>query len=539
MRGILRDQNQQEDLMPSLVFKNALMVDGSGQEPYPGDLKVSGDRIQGIGRIKPVPKDQVIDAHGLALCPGFVDAHGHSDYHLLALPSAKSKILQGMTTEIGGNCGYSAAPIFQEIKKEREKSLARDLELKINFQEVSEYFEELRRLKIGVNFALLAGYNTVRGNLLGYRRNPPDAKEMKQIQAQIEKALAQGCIGMSAGLIYAPGTFTTADELAEALAPVREAGGIFSCHIRSEGDMLLEAIEEFISVGKKAGVRLELSHLKTGGPKNWGKLDRAFELIENAQKDGVRIKADRYPYLASFTSLSAVLPDWVFEGGEDEYRRKLKEDRERIKTEMERQYQADYWTRIAISQVFSERAAGLEGKTVADLAIKEKVQPAELVVDLLSKESSSPNAIFYSMSEANLDRIYQKDWVMLGSDSGARGFTGVLAKGKPHPRVFGSFPRFFAEFVRGKKIFSLAEAVRKCSWMACEHFGIRDRGKLEKGFYADLVLFDPDKITDRSTFENPFQAPAGIEMVLVNGEIAVKRGKLTGKMAGKIIGGNQ
>jgi len=521
--------------MPDLIIKNALILDGTGKAPYPADLKVKADRIQEIGTIKPGPKDQVIDAKGLALSPGFVDVHGHSDYHLLVVPGAESKILQGMTTEIGGNCGYSAAPIQGGIKKERAKFLKDELGVRLNFQELKEYFAELKRKKIGVNFGELVGYNTVRGNVIGYRRNAPDAKEMKKIQAQIEKALMEGAFGMSAGLIYAPGTFTTAEELIEALAPVNEADGIFSCHLRSEGDRLLEAIEEFIDIGKKARVKLELSHLKTGGPKNWSKLDRAFELIESAQKHGVRIKADRYPYTASFTSLSAVLPDWVFEGGEEEYRRRLKADKQRIKNELEQQYDADYWTRIALSQVFSGRAGEMEGKTVAALAQKKSVRPAEFMVELLEKEPVSPNAIFYSMSEENLDRIFLKDWVMLGSDSGARGFSGVLAKGKPHPRVFGAFPRFFAQFVREKKLFGLAEAVRKCAWMGCEHFGIRERGKIEKGFFADLVLFDPEKISDCADYENPFQAPLGIEMVLVNGEIAVKRGKLTGKMAGKII----
>jgi N-acyl-D-amino-acid deacylase len=521
--------------MSELIIKNALVVNGTGAEPFNADLRISFGRIRELGTLTPGPDCEVIDAQGLALCPGFVDVHGHSDYHLLSVPSGESKLLQGMTTEVGGNCGYSAAPIHGEILAERMKFLKDELKVEAKFHEVEEYFSALKTIGLGVNFALLVGYNTVRGNVIGYRRQGPDAKELKAIQAQIAKAMQAGCLGMSAGLIYAPGTFTTADELAEALAPVQEAGGIFTCHIRSEGDKLLEAIEEFILIGKKAKVRLELSHLKTGGPKNWGKLDRAFELIERAQKDGIEIMADRYPYTSSFTSLNAVLPDWVFEGGEPEYRRKLREEKLKIIAEMEQQYDPDYWERIMVSQCFSENGSDFEGKTVAELAKEKGIGPAAFVADFLEQEAVGPNAIFHSMSEANLERIFLKKWVMLGSDSGARGFTGVLAKGKPHPRVFGSFPRFFAKFMREKKMFGLAEAVKKCTSLGAEHFGIADRGKIAPGFYADLVLFDPEKISDQATFENPFQPPVGIEMVMVNGELAVSAGKLTGAPAGRVV----
>jgi len=531
----LRHKNLKEKIMPSIIFKNALIVDGTGREPFISDLKVSGTRIKEIGRLTPGEDDLVIDAQGLALCPGFIDAHGHSDYHLLVVPSGESKILQGMTTEIGGNCGYSAGPVYGEVKKEREKFLKDELGINLNFQELKDYFAELEEKKLGINFVELVGYNTVRANVLGYRRSAPDKKEMKKIHAQIKNALEQGASGMSAGLIYAPGTYTDADELADALAPVAEAKGIFACHIRSEGDRLLEAIEEFISIGRRAKVRLELSHLKTGGPRNWHKLDRAFELIENAQKDGIEIKADRYPYTASFTSLNAVLPDWVFEGGEKEYRRRLKQEKERIKEDMEKQYEASYWDRIRVAECFGERRAEFEGKTISEMAFSEKRSAIEFVVDFLENEEVSPNAIFYSMSEDNMVRIFQKPWVMLGSDSGARGFTGVLAKGKPHPRVFGAFPRFFREFVLERKLLSLEEAVKRCTFLPAEWFRVIERGKIQEGFYADLVLFDPEKISDSASFENPFQAPLGIEMVLVNGEIAVEKGKLSGRMAGRVL----
>ena len=251
--------------MPDIIFKEVLIVDGGGGEPYVSDLRVSGERITEIGRIDPAAEDMVYRSQNAALCPGFIDAHGHSDYQMLVLPASDSKILQGVTTEVGGNCGFSAAPIFGELVKERAESLRSELNFQPPFATMEEFYAYARKLGLGMNFAPLVGYNTVRTCVIAYQRLAPDAKEKKVIRGEIEKAMNAGCYGMSAGLIYAPGCYTTAEELVAALEPVREAGGIFSCHIRSEGDRLLEAVEEFISIGRKAKVRLELSHLKTAG----------------------------------------------------------------------------------------------------------------------------------------------------------------------------------------------------------------------------------------------------------------------------------
>jgi len=520
--------------MPDLIFKDVLLIDGSGKEPFQADLRIRGERIAEIGKIEPAPEETVIREMNCALCPGFVDAHGHSDYHLLVQPSADSKLLQGMTTEVGGNCGYSGAPFFGELARDRGPGLKEEYGLELKFKSAAEFFAELNSLGIAVNFAPLVGYNTVRACIIGLRREGPNQSEMRRIQKEIEKAMSQGCFGLSAGLIYPPGAYATTDELVQALEPVAEARGIFSCHLRSEGDQLIEAVQEFIEIGRKAGVRLELSHLKTGGPQNWNKLDRVFDLIENAQKDGIELKADRYPYTASFTSLSAVLPDWALEGGMEFFKDRLKADREKIRAELEAE-SPDYWTRIVVSQCFSERADSVEGKTIAELASLAKKEPADFVIDFLAGEKVSPNAIFHSMSEENMERIYQKPWVMVGSDSGARGFSGILAKGKPHPRAFGAFPRFFSQMVMRKKILSLARAAQKSSSLCAEHFRIKDRGKIAVGYYADLVLFDPETIQDQASFDAPFNPPSGIEMVLVNGQIAARNGEITGRFPGKVL----
>ena len=518
--------------MPDTIFKDALIIDGSGSEPFLSDLRIAGERIAEIGKISAAPEDTVIRFMNCALCPGFVDAHGHSDYHLLVLPAADSKLLQGMTTEIGGNCGFSAAPVFGELTEERKKNLQEEYRLDLKISTMKEYYSQLRATGLGVNFAPLIGYNTVRACVIGYRKETPSPQEMTIIQAEIVKAMEQGCFGMSAGLIYAPGSFATVDELVEALAPVREAGGIFTCHIRSESDELVEAVSEFIEIGRRAKVRLELSHLKTAGRQNWPKLGQVFELVENARNEGVDIMADRYPYTASFTGLSSVLPDWVFEGTGSAYQQRIMAEREAVKQELEKRT-PESWRRIVVSQCFSGKAKEYEGKNIAELAEREKKDPSDFVIDFLASEKIGPNAIIHSMSEENMDRIYQKDWVMVGSDSEARAFEGVLAKGKPHPRGFGTFPRFIAQFARNKNMFSLSKAIEKSSRVCAEHFRIKDRGKIAVGYFADLVLFDPEIIRDQATFENPFIPPAGIEMVVVNGQIAVMSGELTGRLAGR------
>ena len=522
--------------MSDIVFSSPLVVDGTSKEPFVADVKVSGERISQIGKILPKKSDRVIPAKGLVLAPGFVDAHSHSDYHLLILPSAESKILQGITTEIGGNCGYSPAPVFGKLAGEREKSLSQEYSLKKStFRELKDFLKELDELKIALNFAPLVGYNTIRASVMGFENRPPSKTELKKIQNEIEKALLQGAFGVSAGLIYPPGCYASKDELVEALAPLREAGGVFACHIRSEGDKLIEAVSELIEIGKKAGVRIQLSHIKTSGPRNWHKLDKVFELVENAQKHGLNIMADRYPYTASFTSLSAVLPEWVFEGGEEKYRERLRKERDKIKSEILKRYDGDYWRRVIISQSFEQGWERIEGKSIAQIAEEEKKPPCDILLEILYEHKISPSAIFRTMSEENLERIYAKNWVVVGSDAGARSGVGILAQGKPHPRAYGTFPKFFKEFVREKKLVSLKEAVRKTSALACEHFQIKERGKILEGYFADLVLFDPEKISDRADYENPFLPPVGIKLVMVAGRVVVEDGKITGEFSGKTL----
>lgn len=522
-----------------LLFRNATLVDGSGGDPYAADLAVVGERIAAIGRLENFSARRVIEARGLILSPGFVDIHGHSDYHLLARPQAESKLLQGVTTEVGGNCGYSAAPVRGWLFSERRESHRRLFGLEADFQELAEFLDRLEVAAPAINYAPLVGFNTARAAVMQMRDDAAGPEELTAIQELLRQAMAQGAWGASAGLIYPPGCYASRSELAAALKPVAAAGGIFACHLRSEGRGLIEAIEEVLAVAQETGIPLQISHLKTSGRENWSKLDRVFELIESAQAAGQVIRADRYPYLASYTGLSsAVLPEWVFAGGREAYQERLRNPaaRERMAREIAGDHpDPEFWNRVVIAQVFSRKNRGWEGRSLQAAAGELGKSPLDFVCDLLLEETDDPTAICHTMSEDNLRRIYQKDWVMIGSDAAVRGPHGVMAAGKPHPRVYGTFPRVLAWAVREKGILTLAAAIKKMTADPCAALGLPDRGRLKPGFYADLVLFDDTKVRDGATYADPHRFPEGIELVVVNGRVAAEKGQLTGVRAGRVL----
>ncbi len=524
--------------MYDLLFRNATIVDGSGQKPYRSDLAVQADKISAVRDLSNAEADRVIDATGLVLSPGFVDIHGHSDYHILVCPPAHSKVRQGVTTEVTGNCGYSGAPIRGDMATERRQSLQRSLELKVEFSDWVPFMDSIKDCKPAINVAPQIGFNTTRASVMAYSADAPDDAELKKMRSEIETAMDAGAFGMSVGLIYPPACYAKVDELAACAEVVAGAGGILSAHIRSEGFELIEAIEEIVEVAERSGAALQVSHLKTSGKANWSKLDRVFEIIESAQSRGMTVRADRYPYLASFTGLSAVLPDWVYEGGKDNYQSRLsdKDQRQRMLDEItERHPEKDYWDSIVISQVFTDSNRSLEGQSVAAATDQAKREPIDFVCELLLSEPDGVSAAFHSMSEDNLERIIKKDWVMVGSDAAVRSHEGVLNEGKPHPRAYGTFPRVVSWMVREKSWLDLATAIRKMTGDPCHALGISDRGIIKEDNFADLVLFDSEIVQDTATFEDPHSYPQGIEMVVVNGQITVENGKNTGATAGKVL----
>ncbi|MFQ5846293.1 MAG: amidohydrolase family protein [Candidatus Methylomirabilales bacterium] len=519
--------------MFDLIIAGASVVDGTGSPPVTGDIGVAGDRIGAVGKIPEAQGQRVIRADRLVACPGFVDVHSHSDYFLLLNPRAESAVRQGVTTEIGGNCGYSAAPIWGEWGEERAQTYRELYGLDSRWQGVQDYFGQLGAEALSINFGLLLGHNTIRGSVLGGAARPPDAREMAAMIQAVRQGMREGALGLSTGLIYAPACFASPEELVALARVAHEEGGVLACHMRSEGDGLLEAIREILDVARQAQIPLQISHLKTSGERNWGKLPEALHLIEEARARRQDVTADRYPYTASNTQLQAVLPPWALEGRRVEQVARLRDPS--VRARLEHELSGRRWDRMMIAEVTREANRRYEGLRVSQAAALAGKGPVEFLCDLLVEEEARVDAIFFIMSEENLQKILARPYVMVGSDSGVRSHVGPLSRGRPHPRTFGTFPRVLGAYVREERLLDLPIAVRKMTLDPCRRFGLTDRGLVAPGCYADLVLFDPERVADRSSYEHPIQYPDGIRYVLVNGVITVEEGEHTGARAGRVL----
>jgi N-acyl-D-amino-acid deacylase len=583
-----------------ILIKGGLIFDGTGSKPFEADIGISGDRIAFINKKSevrsqkfnphspPLEKggkggfDRVIEADGLAIAPGFIDTHAHSEFTLLSDPRAEGKICQGITTEINGNCGLSAAPLYGDALKQREGDL-REFDIYERWSTFKEYFEILKR-GLTLNFVTLVGHGNIRACIVGYKDRRLNVLEKRKMNALLRKSIREGAIGISTGLIYPPGVYSETGELIElckALSqlykkssvakspytplyhdnpptpPLEKGGkggfekegqggitadnegfGIYTSHMRSEGDHLIESIEEIISIGKGAGVKVHISHIKTSGKKNWHKINNAISLIEKAQKEGIRVTCDRYPYTAASTDLDTLLPSWACEGGIEEELKRLKslKLRKKIKKEiLNENLGEEYWESVTISSVSSDKNRWMEGKSIAYIAHYENSEPIDILFKILVEEKLRVGAIFLSMNEDNLRRFLSLPYVMIGTDSSARSTSGPTYKGKPHPRGFGSFPRFIGRYVRNNGIMSMSEAIQKITMLPAKTFGINKRGIIKEGAFADIVVFDHKKIIDRATFDKPFLRPEGIYYVIVNGSPVIWEERLTGINAGRIL----
>lgn len=519
-----------------IIIKNGVVIDGTGAKPRESvDIGIAGDKIAFIGRLNDENAGEVIDAKGAVVSPGFIDIHGHSDYFILIEPMVPNKLRQGVTTEIGGNCGYSSAPVSSELNEERGASLFKNFGLKPDWLTLREYHERLEKVKIGINFASLIGHNTVRASVMGGEARPPEQEEMERMKSLIRQGMAEGALGISAGLIYPPSCFADSDELAEVCKLAKD--GFFAVHMRSEGNRLVEAVSEVVDVARKADIRLEISHLKTSGQRNWKKLDEVLAIIEGARNDGVDVRCDRYPYTSSFTGLSATLPVWAFEGTREEFRHRLEqpEVRNRIRREMASDHpEGDYLEKVTIAQTFSEKTKWMEGKSVAECARMAGSEPLDFLLHLLATEESDPTAIYHTMSEDNMRRILSLPYCVIGSDSASRAPGPPLGVGKPHPRAYGCFPRFL-QIVLAEKLMPIESAIAKMTGETAKNAGLEKRGTLAVGNFADIVVFFPEKVRDNATYDNPHQFASGFECVIVNGKIAVREDEFTGVRNGMVI----
>lgn len=523
----------------SLLIKDALVIDGSGHAPVVADIGIRKDRIADVRPGLPSTALRVIDARGLAVAPGFIDLHTHTDQTIFLNPAAESKILQGVTTDVVCNCGIGPFPSSKKHQAELASYLSM-LEAShsagLDWHDCAGFMTAVENISPGINILPLIGHGALRIAAMGSVDRPPTAREMARMEKLLAENLSQGAWGMSTGLIYPPGSFAKTDELVSLGRILRRFGGLYTSHVRGESATLLDAIDEVIHISRESGIRAQVSHLKAIGRPFWGDGIKALNRLEQARTAGIDIWADQYPYLATSTALSALVPSWAQDGGLDPLLERLAapELKERLRREIASQIDirggAD---RIRIASTGSEMSRSLCGLTLADAARLWQITPEETVMQLLITERGSISAIFFSLSETDLDVIIKNPAVAVASDGYA--LSTHDTDSTVHPRSYGTFPRVLATYVRDKKLLSLEAAVRKMTALPAHILDLPDRGSIKPNFIADLTVFDPSTVKDTATFENPCQRPEGIAYVIVSGEIAAEAGKLTGRRAGRVL----
>lgn len=520
-----------------ILIKGGTVYDGSLGSPCVKDIAISGDIISAIGIFDLNKAVMVIDAQGLVVAPGFIDTHAHSDFTILADPRAEGKVSQGVTTEINGNCGMSAAPLYNKAFERRQSDLE-ELGIQERWNTFKEYFTLLEKRGIALNLATLVGHGNIRGSVMGYVDRLPSEDELLQMSDLLKTSIGEGAIGLSTGLIYPPGLYSKTEELIELSKVLKQNDLVYATHMRSEGEMLVESVQEVIRISTEADIRAHISHIKTAGEKNWHKAAEVISMLEHARNAGIHLTCDRYPYTASSTDLDSLLPAWAYEGGNEEEIKRLMNpaDRERLRKEIQSQAgKKEYWKTVIISSVGSVDNRWMEGKTIADVSAALDLDEIDTLFKVLIDERLRVGAVFLSMNEENLKKFISLKYCMIGSDSSARSFDGPTRKGKPHPRTFGTFPGFIGRFVRDSGIMGLPEAIYRTSLLPAETFSLKKRGCIKEHMYADIVIFDLNNIMDRATFDNPYQRSSGIQHVLVNGVPVIKDGEFAGNFPGRVL----
>ena len=525
--------------MLSSIFVGVQVYDGSGRPPFVTDVGTYRDRIALVGDLSQRDAVSRIDCSRLALAPGFIDVHSHSDELWLADGRALGKIMQGVTSEIGGNCGSSAAPL-RGYARERKADEVKQLSLELGWSSFDEFFGAIERGGVALNVGSLVGLGTTRACIAGPDDRVLDANELEAERTLVREAVEQGVVGVSSGLIYEPGRYADVSELAEcANAAARAGAPLYASHIRDEGDRLLEAVDEALEVGARGDVAVQLSHHKAAWRRNWGKVHRSLERIDRARSAGTAVGCDAYPYVAMWTDLDTILPEDLRDGGPAATLERLREP-DRLTAAalaLRLRYTPEEWHDMLITDVAGQRNADLAGMRVDAIAQRWGLAPERAALRLMIEEELRVGCAFFAMSEDDVATVLSADFCAIGSDASARGFSGPTARGVPHPRTFGCFPRVFGRFVRGRRTLSTEEAVRRTSALPADLFNLRGRGRIAAGAYADLVVFDPERIVDRATYEQPYAAPEGIPHVCVNGELVVRGGEATAARPGRVLRG--
>ncbi len=524
-----------------VIIRGGTIYDGSGAPPRKGDIAISGDRIVAVGKVEGKAKT-VVEARGMAVAPGFINMLSWATESLIADPRSESDIRQGVTLEVMGE-GSSMGPLSPDMKR-HEAERQSDIRYPIEWTSLGDYLGYLEKRGISTNVASFVGAATVRIHELGEEDVDPNPEQLERMKALVRQAMNEGALGVGSSLIYAPGSYAETDELVALMTEAGKCGGMYISHMRSEGDRLEEAVDELIEIARRSGAPAEIYHLKMAGRGNWGKLDTVVRKIEAARAEGLRITTDMYTYTAGNTGLDASMPTWVQSGGLEAWIERLKDPAVRARVAAEMRKPGSDWENLYIgagadkmilSAFKSEKLKPLTGKTLAEVAAMRGKSPEETAMDLVIEDGSRVGTVYFLMSEDNLRKQVKLPWMSFGSDAPSQSPEGVFLKSGAHPRTYGNFARLLGRYVRDEKLISLEEAVRRLTTLPATNLGIGGRGALKPGYFADVVVFDPAKVADRSTFEKPHQYAVGMRDVYVNGVAVLKDGKHSGATPGRAV----
>jgi N-acyl-D-amino-acid deacylase len=528
----------------SVIIQNGTIYDGYGGEPYVADVAIEGDRIADIGDVMGTA-DQFIEARGLAVAPGFINMLSWATETLIEDGKSQSDIRQGVTLEVMGE-GFSMGPLNDSMKQELLENQW-DIKYDVEWTTLGEYLQYLEDRGISTNVASFIGATSVRVHEIGYEDRPPTPEELERMKALVRQAMEEGAMGVGSSLIYAPAFYADTEELIELNKVAAEYGGRYISHMRSEGNQLLEAVEELITIARKAGIGAEIYHLKAAGESNWPKIEQVFEMVEAARAEGLDITADMYNYTAGATGLDAAMPPWVQEGGHDAWVERLKDPEIRARLVEEIASDADDWENLYFAAGGPENLLligfknpelkHLTGKTLAEVAQMRGTSPEVTIMDLVIEDDSRVATAYFLMSEENIRMKIAQPWVAFDSDAESLAPEGVFLQFNTHPRAYGTFARLLGKYVREEQVISLAEAIRRLTSFPAANLKIRERGALEPGYFADVVIFDPATIQDHATYAEPHQYATGVRDVLVNGVPVLLNGEHTGATPGRFVKG--
>lgn len=527
-----------------VIIRGGTIYDGTGRRGVIGDIGIKGDRIAAIGNLSSSRAPTVIDASGLAVAPGFINMLSHSESSLIVDGRSLGEIKEGITTQIFGE--FSMGPL-NDTMKQRLRETQGDEKYEITWSTLAEYLIWLEKRGTSQNIASFIGAPTIREYVIGLDDKPPTAEQLEEMRELVRREMEAGALGITTALIYPPAFFAKTEELIELCKVAAKYKGKYTTHMRSEGNQLLEAVQETIRISREAGLPAEIYHLKASGAPNWPKMDQVIKMVEVARRQGVKLTADMYTYPAGGTGLNAAMPPWVFDGGAEAAYKRLQDPAMRRKIADAVRTPTNDWEnlyllagspdRILLASFKSEALKPLTGKTLAEVAKMRGKDPVETIMDLVLEDRSRIGTIYFLMSEDNIRKQIRQPWVSFGSDAASMATEGVFLKSSTHPRSYGNFARLLGRYVRDEKVISLAEAVRRLSGLPATNLELDHRGFLKVGMFADVVVFDPQTIADRATFENPHQYSVGVSDVFVNGIQVLKNGEHTGAKPGRAIWG--